>query len=370
MTSDASRLHALVRPEIRAIAAYKTPLDPLPIKLDANESPWPMPEPVRADLGRVAASLELQRYPDLEARALKRALAEFIGAEAKELVVGVGSDELIAVLLTAIARPRSVDAPVLVLPDPTFVMYAQTARVLGVEPVHVPLVGPDFALDLDATIATVQARRAALVFLASPNNPTGTVLRDADVRELAERCPETLVVVDEAYGPFRTRTHREALGGLRGAPPNVLYMGTLSKIGVAALRIGWLEAPEWLALELDKVRLPYNLPAPTQALGARILTAHRDVLREHVAAIVAERAVLRDVLERSTWLRPIPGEANFILAEARTSEGARALHAHLASEGIQVRAFKAAPLDRHLRITVGQPHETQALAAALERAPR
>lgn len=363
-------LLALVRPEIRGIQAYKTPLDPLPVKLDANESPFSLPPEVMADLGRIAAGLALERYPDLEVRALREALAGWIGTSPARLVVGVGSDESIAVLLTALARPREREAPVVVLPDPTFVMYAQTARVLGIEPVPVPLAGRDFGLDVPRTIDAIRAQRAACAFFASPNNPTGVVYADEDLLSIAEACPTTWIVVDEAYGAFRARSHRAGLvPHTRERAPNLLFMGTLSKIGLAALRIGWLEAPEALAHELDKVRLPYNVPAPSQAIGARVLTAHRGVLEARVADVVRERIRVIDGLTRlhheQGWIRPLPTEANFVLCELASAAAARAAHTHLAGCGIQVRAFSRAPLERHLRITFGRPEENAALLEAL-----
>jgi len=369
-------LLALVRPEIRALAAYKTPSHRLPVKLDANESPFALPDSVMEDLAETARRLPLQRYPDLEVAELREALAAWIGTTPGRLVVGVGSDESIAVLLTAIARPRDVSAPVVVVPEPTFVMYAQTARVLGVEPVGVPLVGPDFALDAGRTIETIRRHRAPLVFLASPNNPTGVAYADADLLAIAEACPQTLVVVDEAYGAFRPRIpgrtsgHRAALIELAARrAPNLVFLGTLSKIGLASLRIGWLEAPEPLAVELDKVRLPYDIPGPTQALGARVLTAHRAALESCIAQIHAERDRLASQLARAHAdggpLRPIPSEANFFLCEAVSADSARAVHAHLLRAGIQVRAFRDPLLARYLRITVGLPEDDDALVRAL-----
>ena len=364
-------LLALVRPEIRAIRAYKTPRDPLPIKLDANESPFALPDAVMRELAAQVRGLPLQRYPDLEVRALKDALAGWLGTDPSRLVIGVGSDESIGVLLTAIARPRAAKAPVIVVPDPTFVMYAQTARVLGLEPVSVPLSGPDFALDVPATIASIQRHEATLVFLASPNNPTGVAYADDDLLAIAHACPTTMIVIDEAYGAFRAsaegaRLHREALGD---RAPNLVFLGTLSKIGLASLRIGWIEASPALTHELDKVRLPYDVPGPTQALGAEVLTTHRAALEAQIAAIVSERDRVGHALvalhASGGPLRPVPTCANFFLCEAASAELAKEVHAHLARAGIQVRAFSSAPLERHLRITTGRPEENDALLAAL-----
>jgi histidinol-phosphate aminotransferase len=374
--SVADPLLALVRPEIRAISAYKTPLDPLPIKLDANESPFGLPAEVMADLAERVSALPLQRYPDIEVRALKQALGRWLDTSPSRLVVGVGSDESIGVLLTALARPRSAKAPAIVVPEPTFVMYGQTARVLGLEPVSVPLAGRDFALDVSRTIDAIRAHQAVLVFLASPNNPTGVAYRHDDLLAVAEACPDTMVVVDEAYGAFRPKvdgrraSHREALRAhLSTRARNVVFLGTLSKIGLASLRIGWIEAPEALAHELDKVRLPYDVPGPTQVLGAAVLDAHRAALEAQIATIVAERDRVVRALERLHTeggpLRPIPTEANFFLCETSSASRATEVHAHFASRGIQVRAFRAGTLERHLRITIGLPAENDALLEAL-----
>jgi histidinol-phosphate aminotransferase len=309
-------------------------------------------------------------------RALKHALGHWLDTSPTRLVVGVGSDESIGVLLTALARPRAAKAPVIVVPEPTFVMYAQTARVLGLEPVSVPLSGRDFALDVPRTIDTIRAHQAVLVFLASPNNPTGVAYGDDELLAIAEACPDTMVVVDEAYGAFRPviggrrASHREALRPhLATRARNVVFLGTLSKIGLASLRIGWIEASEALAHELDKVRLPYDLPGPTQVLGAAVLEHHRAALEAQIAAIVVERDRVAQALARlhrdGGPLRPIPTEANFFLCEAAAAEQAREVHAHLAARGIQVRAFRAGTLERHLRITIGRPSENDALLEAL-----
>lgn len=371
-------LLALVRPEIRALRAYKTPLEPLPIKLDANESPFGLPDEVRADLAARLRVLPLERYPDLEVRALKVALAKHVGTDPDRLVVGVGSDESIAVLLTALSRPREARAPVVVLPDPTFVMYAQTARVLGLEPVAVSLRGPDFALDVARTIEVIGATGAVLAFFASPNNPTGVAYDDDDLLAIAHACPKTMIVVDEAYGAFRPgrsadrchAPHRARLSSeLAGRAQNVVFLGTLSKIGLASLRIGWIDAPTALARELDKVRLPYDMPGPTQLLGAALLEHHGAALWAHIDSIVEERdrvgRALASMHARGGALRPIPTQANFFLCEAASPERAQAVHVHLAAHGIQVRAFGPGPLERHLRITTGKPQENDALLAAL-----
>lgn len=361
MTEDASQaLLERVSEAVRAMHAYKTPPDPLPIKLDANESPFCLEEDVLRELGEVTSRIEYARYPDITQRALKSAVARYAGTTEERLVLGVGSDEVLAVLIAALSKPRD-KAPVLVVPDPTFVMYAHFATVHGVEVVHVPLSGPNFALDLPAMHEAIRTHDAALVILATPNNPTGTVLRNEDILALAEAHPGTFIVVDEAYAAFRRSTHRATLP----RPSNLLFTGTLSKIGIAALRIGWLEAPPWFVRELDKVRLPFNVPTPSQLLAAHLLDVRRDAIDAQVKRIVEGREALVRGIEAFTFLRAIPTEANFLLAEVSTTEMAARLVQHLAGDGIQVRAFLKGALTRHLRITVGKPEENEALLRAL-----
>ena len=365
MTKDASQaLLERVSEAVRAMHAYKTPPDPLPIKLDANESPFCLDEDVLRELGEVTSKIDYARYPDITQRALKSAIARYAGTTEERLVLGVGSDEVLAVLIAALSKPRD-KAPVLVVPDPTFVMYAHFATVHGVEVVHVPLSGPNFALDLPGMHEAIRAHDAALVILATPNNPTGTVLADADILALAEAHPSTFIVVDEAYGAFRKTTHRASLPRL----PNLLFTGTLSKIGIAALRIGWLEAPAWFVRELDKVRLPFNVPTPSQLLGAHLLDVRRDAVDAQVKRIVEGREALLRSIEACSFLRAIPTEANFVLAEAPSTELTVKLVEHIAASGIQVRAFLKGTLSRHLRITVGKPEENEALLRSLQQFP-
>ena len=362
MTKDATEaLLGRVSEGVRALHAYKTPPDPLPIKLDANESPFCLDDGVLRELGEITATLDYARYPDISQRKLKAAVARYAGTAEERLVLGVGSDEVLAVLVSTLSMPRA-KAPVLVVPDPTFVMYAHFAHVHGLEVVQVPLQGPDFTLDLPSMHQAIRAHDAALVILATPNNPTGTVLRDADILTLAEAHPSTFVVVDEAYGAFRTTTHRASLPRL----PNLLFTGTLSKIGIAALRIGWLEAPPWLVRELDKVRLPFNVPTPSQLLAAHLLDVRREAIDLQVMRILEGREALLRGIEACSFLRAIPTEANFLLAELPTAEMAARLVEHLAREGVQVRAFLKGTLSRHLRITVGTPTDIEALDRALQ----
>jgi histidinol-phosphate aminotransferase len=353
----------LVRPELAQLRAYAAPSGAPPIKLDANESPWPLPAALRARIAADLAEISLHRYPDPRADAVRRPLAAKLGARPEQIVLGSGSDEVIALLCTALARPREGRTRAVVLyPTPTFVMYRITALAHGLEPVEVPL-RPDFSLDVPAMQAAIAAHRPSLVFLATPNNPTGNAFDDDALRAVIASAPASLVVIDEAYAAFAGRS----LSRWCDEHPNVALLGTLSKIGLAAARVGWARLPDALAAEVEKARQPFNLNALSQAVAALALGPLAPELDAHVAAIVAERARLGRALALLPGVRVTPSDANFFLLRFDADPGP--LVARLASEGIAVRYFggHGAALDRCVRVTVGTPTENDALLAALTR---
>lgn len=359
-------LLALVRPELALLRAYAAPAGTLPIKLDANESPWPLPQALRERVAASLAALPMHRYPDARALSVRTPLAARLGAHPDELVIGCGSDELIALLCTALARPREGRARAVILyPTPTFVMYRITALAHGLEPVEVPL-GPGFALDVPAMCAAIATHRPSIVFLATPNNPTGNAFADDDLRALITAAPESLVVLDEAYTAFAGRS----LSTWCDAYANVALLGTLSKIGVAAARVGWARLPRALAAEVEKARQPFNLNALSQAVGALALGELRAEFDAHVAAIVAERARLEAAFSELRGMSFTPSRANFVLVRFG-ERSARVLEA-LAAAGIAVRAFSGhgPALEGLVRITVGTPSENDALLTVLTLALR
>jgi histidinol-phosphate aminotransferase len=347
---------------LAGLSAYRTKPDPAEVKLDANESPWPLPDEARARLAEVLAEAPLHRYPDLLARDLRRALSRHVGAAPEELVLGVGSDEVIGILMTALGRPRPGAARATVLyPTPTFVMYPITTRVHGLEPVEVPL-RDDWSLDVDATRDALAESRPNLVFLATPNNPTGNTFDDASLRAVVEAAPGALVVIDEAYAPFAGRS----LNDWVDRHPNVAVLGTLSKVGLAGLRLGWVRLHPALATEVEKARPPYNLNLYAQLAARVLLEEMPEVLDAQVARIVAERARLGEALDAIDGVRAFPSAANFFLVEV---PDAAAVHGRLLEQGVQVRRFASIPrLSRHLRVTVGTPEEDDRLLEALANA--
>jgi histidinol-phosphate aminotransferase len=363
LPSSPEPLAALVRPELTQLRAYAAPAGTPPIKLDANESPWPLPAALRARIAADLAEIALHRYPDPRAEAVRVPLAAKLGARPEQLVLGSGSDEVIALLCTALARPREGCARGVVLyPTPTFVMYRITALAHGLEPAEVPL-RDDFSLDVPAMQAAIAAHRPSLIFLATPNNPTGNAFDDDALRAVIASAPDSLVVIDEAYAAFAGRS----LSTWCDAYPHVALLGTLSKIGLAAARVGWARLPSALAAEVEKARQPFNLNALSQSVAALTLGPLAPEFDAHVAAIVAERARLGAALAELPGARVFRSDANFFLLRFDADPGP--LVARLAREGIAVRYFTGhgAALDRCVRVTVGTPAENDALLEALAR---
>ncbi len=364
----APALRARLRPSFATLVKYGVPKSGrMKAKLDANESPYPLSPELREGLARTLAALPLHRYPDAAATALRGRLAASVGAREDELVLGTGSDEVIAMLINAFATPG---ASVL-FPGPSFVMYGITARSHGVRPVEVPL-APDFTLDEAALVAALEAEAPALAFYASPNNPTGNVFSEAALDRLAAAFPGTLHVVDEAYGPFRRATgdadpaNHAALLARHG---NVALLGTLSKIGLAGLRIGWLRARPALATEIEKGRQPFNLNAPAQAAASYLLEKGEGELAARIGAIVDARRALVAGLDALPGVTPFPTEANFVLFRLVGGADAMALQATLAERGVAVRVFSRHPrLAGHVRVTVGTPEENALFLVALAEA--
>jgi histidinol-phosphate aminotransferase len=354
-------LKALFRPELDELSAYRVPPAPPAVKLDANESPFPLPPEARARIAAVLHAAELHRYPDGRATKLREALARGLGGSMDEYVLGAGSDELISLLATATCRPRSgAERPVVVFPEPTFVMYGMTSCAHGWEPVGVPL-DDAWDLDADAMAAALERTKPNLVYYASPNNPTGNCFSRDKIEELVESFPDTLHVIDEAYGAysgqsFATFTERHLQCAL---------MGTLSKVGFAGIRVGWVRIDETLAQELEKVRQPFNLNTASQEIATLALTDLAPLLEEHVTVIVEERERLAAGLARYQAFRCFPSDANFVLAEY--GGDVPRLCSALLDREIAVRHFASGGprLRNCIRVTVGTPEENQRFIEAL-----
>jgi histidinol-phosphate aminotransferase len=352
------RVQSVVRPEILAERAYHVPGTDGLVLMHANENPHPLPPALRERIAQAVAGVALNRYPDGGGEAVKAALARALPLpEGAALVLGNGSDELIQILTTAVAKAGAT----VLAPDPTFVMYRVYALHAGVRYVAVPL-RDDLQVDEGAMLAAIARERPAIVWLASPNNPTGRAVPVATIERILAAAPG-VVVVDEAYADFADAT----LVPRALEFPNLLVLRTLSKTGLAGARLGYAVGhPAWLG-EIDKVRSPYNVNALTQAI-VPVLLAAGDVLAAQAASVRAERARLAAALAAVPGFDVIPSDANFVLV--RVPDAPR-LAAVLHDAGVLVKSLHGQhPLTAHcLRITVGTPADNDALIHALATRP-
>ena len=348
-------LRDLVRPEVLAMNAYHVGPAAGMVKLDAMENPHRLPAALAREMGERLATIEVNRYPDPQARGLKRRLREAMGIpDSLEVVLGNGSDELIQMLSLLLARPGAVALGV----EPSFVMYRMSAAVAGLRYEAVPL-RADFTLDEDAVVAALGRHRPALTWLAYPNNPRGNLFPREALRRIVEAAPG-LVVVDEAYYPF---SGGATMLGEVGRHRNLVLVRTVSKLGLAGLRLGLAIGPsDWMA-ELEKLRPPYNVNVLTAA-AAELLLGHREVLDDQARAIVAERARLEAALDGMPGVRRFPSAANFVLV--RVADAPAAFES-LKARGILVRILHGShpTLANCLRLTVGTPDENAKLIEAL-----
>ena len=345
---------SLIRPEIRAIKAYHVADASGFIKLDAMENPYRLSAALAQELGARLADVALNRYPPADPAAFKAKLASAIGLpDGLQLMLGNGSDELIHLVIQACAKPGST----VLAPWPGFVMYEMSSVFDGCRFVGVPL-RADFSLDRGAMLAAIEAHRPAVVFLAHPNNPTGNLF-DRETMHAVVAATPGLVVVDEAYLPFAQDTWLPSVP----AHPNLLVLRTLSKLGLAGLRLGYLcGGPAWIT-EFDKVRPPYNVNVLTLA-AAEMLLDHLPELDRQAALIRDERARLFKALRGMPGVTAFDSAANFILI--RVGDADR-VFAGLKARGILIKNVSRmhALLAGCLRATVGTVAENDAFLAAL-----
>ncbi len=347
-----------IRADVQSMHAYAVQDSRGLIKLDAMENPHRLPPALQAALGERLGALALNRYPGDRTADLQRALAAHAGMpEGFALMLGNGSDELISLLAMACDLPGAA----ILAPLPGFVMYAMSAQLQGLRFVGVPLTA-DFELDLDAMLAAIERERPAIVYLAYPNNPTANLWDDAAIERIVEAqgAQGGLVVIDEAYQPFAGRSYidRVARHG------HVLLMRTLSKFGLAGVRLGYLMGPAALIAEVDKLRPPYNISV-LNCECALFALEHAEVFAEQAADIRRERARLFEGLARLPGVKTWPSEANMILV--RVPDAGRAFDG-MRERGVLVKnVSKMHPLLANcLRLTVGTADENTRMLAALE----
>jgi histidinol-phosphate aminotransferase len=344
----------LIRDEIRALTAYHVPDSAGMVKLDAMENPYPLPDALRSEVAELVARADVNRYPDASCAALKARLRSVLGVpEDMSLVLGNGSDEIIQMLMLATARPGAVVLGV----EPSFVMFRLIASFCGMRYVGVPL-APDFSLDERRMAAAIETHAPTLTFIAYPNNPTGNLFDESAIERLVKLAPGA-VIVDEAYHAFAERTFMDRLSRFE----NLLVMRTLSKSGLAGLRLGMLAGrASWLD-HVDKVRLPYNVGVLTQLVAEKALQRH-GLLAEQAAAIRAERARVLRALQQMRGTTAYPSEANFILFRVPAAD---AVFGGLKQRGVLIKNLHGSQpsLENCLRVTVGTPQENDRFLEAL-----
>ena len=347
-----------IRQDVQSMHAYAIQHSEGMVKLDAMENPFRLPPALQAELGQRLGSLAINRYPGGRVEALRSALASHAGMpEGCALMLGNGSDELISLLALACDLPgASVLAPV-----PGFVMYAMSAQLQGLAFHGVPL-RADFSLDEAAMLAAIAQHRPAITYLAYPNNPTANLWDDEALERVIEAVAAQggLVVIDEAYQPFAGRSYLSRLTRHR----HVLLMRTLSKFGLAGVRLGYLMGPAELVAQIEKVRPPYNVSV-LNCECALFALEHEDVFSAQALAIIEQRAMLLEVIGAIPAVQVFPSDANMILV--RVPDGQRAFDG-LKARGVLVKHVSSLHplLANCLRLTVGTPDENQLLLTALK----
>lgn len=345
----------IIRPEISSLAAYHVPDAAGLLKLDAMENPYLLPAEMQQALAQHLAQVALNRYPVPSYSSLKQLIADKLGVPAdREIVLGNGSDELIAMISVACAKPGAkVLAPV-----PGFVMYAMSAKFAGLEFIGVPLQA-DLTLDTAAMLAAIRTHRPAITYLAYPNNPTGTLYDADDIVAIAHAVGDSgVVVVDEAYQPFAPTSFMPRLAEFN----NLVVMRTVSKLGLAGIRLGYMAGNNALMHEFEKVRPPYNINVLTQA-AAEFVLQRVEVLDAQAAELRAQRSQLAMALSALPGVQVFPSAANFLLIRVANAEQ---VFAKLLDHKILVKNIGKmhSLLENCLRITVSTQEENALFIAA------
>lgn len=333
-------LQSIIRDNIKKLTPYQVKEIPCKIKLDANESPFPV------KLSQIVNEIDisLNRYPDPDALELKKAISRRFKINTNNIMIGNGSDELIYYLILTFGGP-------VLYPVPTFSMYGIIAQSVGVKKIESKL-DKNFDINEKEFIDLIKKKKPSLIFLSSPNNPTGNTFSADKILKIIEIAikKSSIVVVDEAYHPFCSE--KGFLPFLKDFD-NLLILRTLSKIGLAGLRVGYLIGTDKILNEVGKVRLPYNVDALTQYIATHAINNFYSKIKKFVREIIKERDIMHKELSQIKGIRVYPSEANFILFKAKNS---KEIHEKLIKAGILVRDISSVVKDS-LRVTIGTKEE-------------
>jgi histidinol-phosphate aminotransferase len=348
-------IQRFIRQDVQSMHGYAIQPSVGMVKLDAMENPFTLPEALRHELGQRLGEVAINRYPGARIDELRAALARHVGLpEGYELILGNGSDEIITLLSMACDTPGAT----VLAPVPGFVMYDVSARLQGLRFIGVPLAA-DFELDEAAMLAAMDQHQPAIVYIAYPNNPTANLFDDAVIERIIEAAPG-LVVIDEAYQPFASRSYLDRVT----RHEHVLIMRTLSKFGLAGVRLGYLLGPKALVDQVDKVRPPYNVSV-LNAEAALFALEHHDEFSRQAAVLRSERTRLIAALQAMPGVTPCPSEANMVLT--RVPDAAALFDALKRHRVLVKNVSRLHPLLANcLRLTVGTPEENNLMIDALK----
>ena len=348
----------LIKPQVRAMSAYTLKPYEFRYKMNQNENPFGFPAKLKEQVFERLRDKDWARYPDFDLVAITNAVAKHVGVQPNQVLVGNGSNEMIYnTLAVTVGQDDHV-----VIPVPTFSVYKLIATLMGAT-VHEPLMKADdeFALPADEIIGIAQRHQAKIVVICTPNNPTAQSYSLSDIRRV---CAESgsLVLVDEAYQEFSSQN----LIGLVEEFPNVVLLRTFSKaMALGGLRVGYAVTNSQLAREIHKGKLPYALNAFSEA-AAVVALENMSLFNEEIQLICSERERLYQALDALPFAYPLRSEANFILVRFERFTPQEVFD-HVLQEGILIRNVSHYPgLASYLRISVGMPHENDALIEALQ----
>jgi histidinol-phosphate aminotransferase len=351
------QIKKLIKPAVLEASAYHVPDSHDLIKLDAMENPYVWPDDIKSAWSNHLKRAELNRYPDASTGELREKLSTILDLpDDTAMMFGNGSDELIQIILLALNK----NSNVVMAPEPGFVMYRLLSSLLELEYVGVPL-SDNFSLNLPVMLETIKEKQPAVIFIAWPNNPTGNMFDQESIETVIKAAPG-LVVIDEAYHVFAQKSMMSCLEKY----PNVLLMRTLSKLGLAGLRLGILfGAPAWIT-ELEKLRLPYNIGTLNQ-LSANFIIENISLLEQQAGQIRSDRASVYKALLDIKGVEAWPSEANFILFRV-AQKGAEHVHTELLKHKILIKNLHGAHplLENCLRVTIGTREENDLFLSKLK----
>lgn len=345
----------IIKPAVRALRAYTLSPHRASVKINQNENPWDAPAEIKEEVLKRFAARKWSRYPDFVPATLHEQLARFAGWKPDGVIAGNGSNELIQALLMVTIGPGKR----VLISEPTFALYKQVATVLGGD-VETVLLTPELTYDTAALLKTVAEKQPDVTIVCSPNNPTGCVIGNTELRSLLRASPG-LVVIDEAYHEFA----QQSVVPLLDEHKNLIVLRTFSKaMAFAALRIGYLLASPELVTEIRKAVLPYNLNAFSQIAAEVVVERYERLLAPLVSAIVAERERLYTAISQINSLEPVPSKGNFMVVKSATDP--KRIFTELLARDILIRDVSGYPmLKDYFRFSVGTPEENDRLLSAL-----